>query len=103
MPSGHRVQCLLQLGRLPAADDMQGQEDPHYQPQDRRRRVRGVVSRGLQSHQGHIPEARPRLHHRLLENVREAVQFADAGRPERAHRHGRTGHVQRRHVPALRS
>jgi hypothetical protein len=50
----------------------------------------------------HLPPTRPRLHHRLLEDVRATVQPPNPGRPQRTDRHGGTGHVERRHVPPVR-
>ena len=56
----------------------------------------------IESDTGHLPSQRSRVHDRLFENVWEAVLVAGAQPPERSNRHGRTGHVQRSHVPIIR-
>ena len=60
------------------------------------------LSRRIESNASNLPAQRTRLYDWFLQDVRKAVLASGAQSFERSYRYGRTGHVERCHVPALR-
>ena len=62
----------------------------------------GNLPRGLEGDAGDLLAQRSRFYDGLFKDVRKAVFAASAAAPQRSHCHGRVGHVERCHVPAIR-